>query len=193
MRNESIYEILREHRISNSPNWQDNFRKEIIGSIVLTRYNNKTYRVDDVDFKSSPESKFNQKGVEVSYVDYYKERYNITIVDRKQPMLCSNPKPRDVRDGRNQVLFLVPELCRATGLTDKMRSNFNMMRAMAEHTQMDPERRVRRLMEFTTSLNTTPECREILENFHAGVSRELVEIPGRALIQESIRFGGEKV
>lgn len=34
------------------------FLNKIIGSIVLTRYNNKTYKVDDVDFAQTAESTF---------------------------------------------------------------------------------------------------------------------------------------
>jgi aubergine-like protein len=32
--------------------------KTLIGVIVLTRYNNKTYRVDDIDWDQSPRSTF---------------------------------------------------------------------------------------------------------------------------------------
>lgn len=127
MRMETIYEILRNCRQENGANWQSAFAKEIIGSVVLTKYNNQTYRVDDVDYNSSPSSTFDKRGTPVKYTDYYRERWNIIIRDPAQPMLVSNPKARDVRDGRNTALFLIPELCSATGLTDKMRSNFTMM------------------------------------------------------------------
>ena len=32
-------------------------RRALIGAIVISTYNNKTYRIDDVDFGSSPSSK----------------------------------------------------------------------------------------------------------------------------------------
>lgn len=54
----------------------------MIGSVVLTDYNNKTYRVDDVDFTMNPESKFRYKNGEmISFVEYYKNRYQIKIKD----------------------------------------------------------------------------------------------------------------
>jgi aubergine len=189
MRQETIYEILRNCRQDDPSNWQDNFKREIIGSIVLTDYNNHTYKVDDVNFDSSPSSTFMQKGVEVSYADYYKAKYNVDIRDRKQPMLVSNPKARDVRAGRTQLLFLVPELCRATGLTDKMRANFQMMKAMAEHTQMDPDRRKARLLDFTNRLYNTPASLAQLNNYNTDIERSLVQFAGRALKQETIMFG----
>jgi len=46
----------------------------VIGSIVLTRYNNKTYRIDDVDEESDTRSTFLKKdGTSISFIDYYKE------------------------------------------------------------------------------------------------------------------------
>jgi aubergine len=189
MRQETIYEILRTCRNDDARNWQDNFKKEIIGTIVLTDYNNHTYRVDDVDFASSPSSTFMQKGVEVSYADYYKNKYNLEIRDRKQPMLCSNPKPADVRAGRTQIIFLVPELSRATGLTDRMRANFQMMRGMADHTQMDPTKRTARLMDFTRRLHQTPDSMNRMKSFNTDIETQLVSFNGRALKQEVMKFG----
>lgn len=150
------------------------------------------YRVDDVDFNSSSRDTFDQKGTQISYVDYYKQKYNKTIRDHGQPMLVSNPKARDVRAGRTQVLFLVPELCRATGLTDRMRTNFQMMKAMATHTQMDPEHRVKRLIDFTDRIHSTPESMRILGEFNTDIDRRLIEFKGRALKQETILFGNDK-
>lgn len=189
MRQETIYDILRNCRQENERNWKDEFKKEIIGSIVLTDYNNNTYRVDDVAFGDSPLSTFMQKKKEVSYVEYYNTKYNIQIRDQKQPMLVSNPSARDIRDGRTQVIYLVPELCRATGLTDKMRSNFTMMRAMADHTQMDPDRRTTRLLTFSKRLLETPSSVAELDKFDMGIGKDLVKFQGRALKQEKILYG----
>ncbi|ETE66337.1 Piwi-like protein 1, partial [Ophiophagus hannah] len=57
--------------------------KELIGVIVLTRYNNKTYRVDDIDWESSPKNSFKKSdGTEISFVDYYKMfDYNPHLAD----------------------------------------------------------------------------------------------------------------
>lgn len=41
--------------------------------IVLTDYNNKTYRVDDIDFNSTPKSTFATRDGEISYCEYYKK------------------------------------------------------------------------------------------------------------------------
>lgn len=51
-----------------------NFKAGVIGSIVLTKYNNKTYKIDDVDDISNVNSTFTKKdGSKITYVQYYKE------------------------------------------------------------------------------------------------------------------------
>ena len=193
MRQDSIYEILVDLKRNSAGNWQEDFRKEMLGKIVLTGYNNRTYRVDDIDFASTPSSTFKGKNDrDVSYVEYYQERYRVEIRDRKQPMLVSSPKARDIRGGRTEMIFLVPELCRATGLTDKQRANFQMMRAMAEHTQMDPERRKTRLLEMVRRINEAPRSVQQLSEFSVGIDRNLIQFDGRALKQEAILYGQDK-
>lgn len=127
MRQDTVYEILKSHMAAGG-DWQEAFKRAVIGSVVLTGYNNKTYRIDDVDFNASPSSTFESKDGPKSIVDYYSQRYNLNIRDKSQPLLVSKPKARDIRANRDQILLLVPELCRATGLTDKQRANFTMMR-----------------------------------------------------------------
>lgn len=127
MRQDTVYEILKTCMMSGGE-YQEAFKRAVIGTVVLTGYNNKTYRVDDVDFDASPSSTFETKTGNKSIVEYYNERYNLKIKDPKQPLLVSKPKAKDVRGNKEQVLLLVPELCRATGLTDKQRANFTMMR-----------------------------------------------------------------
>lgn len=151
-----------------------------------------TYRVDDVDFTSNPSRTFEQKGQQITYIDYYRNRYNCKIDDPKQPMLVSNPKARDIRDGRDRVIFLVPELCRATGLTDSMRKDFAMMKAMAEHTQMDPDRRKFRLLAFTNRLHQSTESVKTLQEFNTDITKQLVTFEGRELPQELMIFGDGK-
>jgi len=52
--------------------WQTAFKDAVLGQIVLTDYNNRTYKIDDIDFSVSPSSKFEMKGQgPISYADYY--------------------------------------------------------------------------------------------------------------------------
>ena len=54
----------------------DYFQKQaeegLLGQVVITTYNEKTYRIDDIDWKMNPQERFPFRGAETSYIDYYK-------------------------------------------------------------------------------------------------------------------------
>lgn len=89
----------------------------MLGIVVLTDYNNNTYRIEEVDFEVSPSSTFSLKdGTHIAYKDYYKNKYKIVITNATQPMLVTRTKPKDRNSGQGEMVYLVPELCRATGV-----------------------------------------------------------------------------
>ncbi|KAH8333113.1 hypothetical protein KR074_006155, partial [Drosophila pseudoananassae] len=192
MRTDTLYNILSEN-IRDSDDFQSAFKRNVMGMVVLTDYNNKTYRVDDVDFESSPLSKFDTKEGKISYVEYYKKRYNITIRDYKQPLLVSRPTERNIRGGNDQLIMLIPELARATGMTDAMRTNFRLMKAMSEHTRLTPDRRIERLRMFNQRLKQSKESMEVMRSWSIELDSSLVEIPARILPPERIVFGEGKI
>lgn len=187
MRMQTCYDILRDCQ-KHDRNYKDSFKRAVLGVVVLTGYNNKTYTINDVTFDTTPESTFDTKAGKTSFVEYYKQKYNIRIRDPHQPMLLSRAKKRDLRAGGSELMALVPELCQMTGLTDQMRSDFRMMRAMADHTRLNPDRRIERLETFNKRLQTSPESMEVFKTWQMELDRRLVEVPGRLLPQEMIFF-----
>jgi len=71
-------------------------KKAIIGSTIMTSYNKRTYKVDEVEFNMSPlntftiEEKYEKR--QTSYVDYFKTKYNVRVADMNQPVLVSVDK-----------------------------------------------------------------------------------------------------
>lgn len=61
--------------------------KEVVGTSVLTRYNNKTYRIDDIAWDKTPEYVFTRNDEQISLIDYYKHHWDIEIQDKAQPLL----------------------------------------------------------------------------------------------------------
>lgn len=47
-------------------------QEKLLGSTVLTSYNNKTYRIDDVDFTKKPTDTFETANGPISFIEYYK-------------------------------------------------------------------------------------------------------------------------
>lgn len=113
----------------NMADFKANIQKALLGAVVLTRYNNKSYRIDDIDFESNPTSTFPSARGEVSYVDYYKSHYNIEIKDLKQPLLISRKEQRvEGKDEPAVLTFcLIPEISYLTGITDELRADFKVI------------------------------------------------------------------
>ncbi len=82
--------------------------KALLGAIVMTRYNNKTYRIDEIAWDKHPDDEFDYKnGEKLSYVKYYAEKYNKAIRDPKQPLLVSMPRVSCVQFKRRLSLITI--------------------------------------------------------------------------------------
>ncbi|XP_014250883.1 piwi-like protein Siwi [Cimex lectularius] len=190
MRKETALDLMYECMNRNKQEWKALFEAAVIGSVVLTEYNNRTYRVDDIDFDTRPDSKFKlRNNEECSYIEYYMKRYELRIRARDQPMLVSKAKPREIRAGMTEIIYLVPELCKLTGLTDDMRSNFQLMRALAEHTRVQPQSRIDKLNSFSNRLRINKNVQDDLTCWNMKLAPELVKFQGRIIPQETITYG----
>ncbi|CAI5797278.1 Uncharacterized protein PODLI_1B036701 [Podarcis lilfordi] len=183
----SMYEQVGEQR------FREICAKELVGLIVLTRYNNKTYRVDDIDWDSNPQASFKKgDGTEISFMDYYKMQYSQEIKDLNQPLLVSQPKrktgPGGVMAG---PAILVPELCYLTGLTDKMRSDFTVMKDLSVHTRLAPDQRMREVGRLIDYINKDDNVQKELHDWGLSFESNLLSFSGRVVQSEKIHQGGK--
>ncbi|XP_052772354.1 piwi-like protein 1 [Mya arenaria] len=176
----------------NPQGFRDDVIRQLIGTVVLTRYNNKTYRVDDIIWNQNPQHTFSTaSGGEMSFIEYYKKSYNLDIQDYEQPLLMHRPKRKQEPGGRTskiETILLVPELCYMSGLTDALRQDFRVMKDLAHHTRVTPEQRKLTMMKFMQSVNGNPDARKELENWGLQLDNDILEFDGRQLPQEDIVF-----
>lgn len=72
MRTDTVLDTLM--KMKNLPDGDRQFKAYIIGRVILTEYNNKTYTVDDIDFQTTPRSSFRcQDDSMKNYIEYYKQ------------------------------------------------------------------------------------------------------------------------
>lgn len=128
---------------------------------------------------------------ETTYIEYYKTKYDIVITDTMQFMLISKSKERDLRAGKDQLIYLIPELSRATGMTDEMRNDFKLMQKLSNHTRLSPNDRVKQLLKFNQRVQKTPESVNVLNGWNMELAHELTKVPGRELPTECIVFGNK--
>lgn len=166
--------------------------KQLIGTSVLTRYNNRSYVVDDIDYQSSPKDTFtNDKGEKMSYIDYYQNQYSMTIRDQGQPMLVSRMKTKSAgEEGTEKVLYLVPEFCLLTGMTDAMRADYKIMQEVAKYTRISPQKRIEHMANFVSRVNGSEIARQILADWGLHVNPTPLNLAGRILEPQIIHFGG---
>jgi len=134
--------------------WQEAVQQGLTGATVVTRYNQKTYRVERVEFSMSPETTFDKQGTQTSYKEYYKARYNEDIKDPNQPLLIN----KDRKTG-NEVA-LIPELCQLTGLTDGMRADFRLMKDLAQIVHTPANKKVQECKNLFKTFADNEKCRE---------------------------------
>ncbi|CAH2295702.1 piwi 1 [Pelobates cultripes] len=189
LRNETVLDIMYNlYGKVGAHHFRDACSKELIGQIVLTKYNNKTYRVDDINWDFSPESKFKKSnGSEISYIEYYRTQYNKEITDQTQPSVIHNPKksktPSGVPEGPIQ---LIPEFCYLTGLTDKMRSDFTVMKDLAIHTRLTPDEREKQMGKFLNYIHKDENVQKELRDWGINFDTKLLPFTGRIAPPEKI-------
>ncbi|XP_045478662.1 piwi-like protein Ago3 [Harmonia axyridis] len=193
LRCQNVYELMCE--LNRDPNFKENFANSVIGCCVLTRYNNKTYIIDDVAWDTSPSDEFETSdGSAISFIDYYKKQYNITIQNGSQPLLVNRKsiKTSDASGKVDRMVCLVPELCYLTGLTDKMRADFRVMKDVAAYTRVTPAQRVNCLRTYIQNVSKSAEAQQILGDWGLKLEESTIQMEGRLLGNETILFGDNK-
>uniref|UniRef100_A0A803V4Y4 Piwi-like protein 2 n=1 Tax=Ficedula albicollis TaxID=59894 RepID=A0A803V4Y4_FICAL len=162
IRSESILSVMQTIHSQSQRTFQEECTKQLVGSVVMTRYNNRTYRVDDIDWDKTPKDTFTlASGQEITFVEYYSKTYGITIRELDQPLLVHKPKEKQMLKGK--MVLLVPELTFLTGLSD-LRKNSRMMKVMWEMIQ-SPQQHYQRLSSLLCRIRDTPEASQELERW----------------------------
>ncbi|XP_039110938.1 piwi-like protein 4 [Hyaena hyaena] len=187
LRNETVLEFMTDLcQETGMSCFTQTCEKRLLGLIVLTRYNNKTYRIDDIDWSVKPTHTFQkQDGTETTYVDYYKQQYDITLSDLNQPVLVSLLKTKRNNNIEPRVAHLIPELCFLTGLTCQATSDFQLMKAVAEETRLSPLGRQQRLARLADDIQRNKDARFELETWGLQFGCQ-VSLTARVLPSEKI-------
>ncbi|CAG2118607.1 unnamed protein product, partial [Medioppia subpectinata] len=192
LRTSTARDVLQD--LFRTPDGKQRFKeyaqKRLVGCIVLTRYNNKPYRVDDIDFSQNPMSTFDWNGTPVTYVEYFKKSWQVDIKDLKQPLLVHRPKPRRGEEASDmQMICLIPEICYMTGLTDDIRADNRVMRDIASHTRIKPTIRMAKLQEFIDNVRNNPNARKFLTDWGLDMDDKPYHTQGRTMMADKIVLG----
>ena len=78
----------------------------MIGCTVMTSYNKKMYRIDDVEFNMRVDDTFTieKTGELISYYDYYKNQWKLVIKDKNQFLI----KNFDKKSNKVKNIYSIP-------------------------------------------------------------------------------------
>lgn len=190
LRNDSVLDIMNVLYQQSKENFQDECTKELLGSIVITRYNNRTYRVDAIEWNKSPKDTFTlMDGTKTTFVEYYSKNYGISIKEMDQPLLMHRPKERS-RPGGKQIItgeiLLVPELSFMTGIPEKMKKDFRSMKDLTNYINVNSEQHTRSIKQLLEKIKSHPDSQKELTKWGLDVGSEILMIKGRTLPLETI-------
>ncbi|KAK2902445.1 piwi-like protein 2 [Channa argus] len=190
LRNESVLDVMNTLYQQSKENFQDECTKELIGSIVITRYNNRTYRIDAIEWDKSPKDTFTlMNGTQTTFVEYYSKHYGITIKEIDQPLLRHRPKERSKPGGKQIItgeILLVPELSFMTGIPEKMRKDFRAMKDLTMHINVSSEQHTHSIKQLLKNISTNPESQMEFSRWGLEIGPDILVVKGRALPIETI-------
>ncbi|KAM8887213.1 piwi-like protein 2 isoform 2-T2 [Spinachia spinachia] len=190
LRNDSVLNVMNTLYKQSKENFQDECTKELIGSIVITRYNNRTYRIDAIEWDKSPKDTFTlMDGTNTTFVEYYSKNYGITIKETDQPLLMHRPKERAKPGGKQIItgeILLVPELSFMTGIPERMKKDFKSMTDLTMHINVSAEQNTHSIKQLLKNISTNPESTKELDRWGLNIDSTLVVIAGRTLPLETI-------
>jgi len=188
----TVFNLMREAYNSDPQGFRETCTARCVGRIVMTKYSDKTYQINDINWDATPMSTFDYRGEQITFVDYYKKQYNIEIRERNQPLLSILPSKRDVRRGQTRPMLLVPELCILTGVDEAMRNDFRFKKAVDEYTKVGPAERCKRLTNFISTFNANPKVQDELNSWQINFDSNPCQITARVLPADLLLFGDNK-
>ncbi|XP_051780036.1 piwi-like protein 2 [Erpetoichthys calabaricus] len=189
LRNDSVLDVMNMIYQNGKENFQDECMKELIGSIALTRYNNRTYRIDDINWNMSPKDKFTLfNGTETTFVEYYRKNYGITIKELDQPLVVHRPKERSGVSGKTLAgeILLIPELSFMTGIPENLRKDFRSMKDLTMHINVSGEQHTNQLRQLLKNINTNEAAINELDGWGLAIKTNILMAEGRNLPAETI-------
>lgn len=173
----TVLEVMTDIRNKSGGNFEQEINNEIIGTSVMTVYNRTLYKIDGIDYNMTPEDEFMSRKdkKKIKFKDYYKEKYKIKIHNNGQPLLIH----KDKRTGKE--IYLIPELCVTTGLSEKDRANRTLMKNMARITKAPANIKLGKCKELIKDMKTKQLTREFLDEWGVKISSNPLQIKGNII------------
>ena len=167
-----------------------------VSSTVVTNYNFRVYRIKQVHFDMNPSSTFTyhlrggsdgEKFVEITFAKYLETFYEKSVTFKGQPLLEAYPEK-----AKEQV-FLLPEFCCPTGVTDEMRQEKSPLSEVLKQIKVSPQERHNVIVRHGTEMeNELPEALKAW-GCQLGPPTETLEVEAKQLETLQVGFNEKKI
>ncbi|XP_035709089.1 piwi-like protein Siwi [Folsomia candida] len=189
-RTETVYALMTAIRERSQGNFKPVIEAAVIGTVVMTAYNKRTYKITGIKWDLRPTHSFtvSRGGIEtqITVMEYFAKK-GIQL-HPAQPMLVSSPTKRDIRRGDIGDKILPPEICYQTGLNEEMRANFRLMKDLSGHLHMQPQQRIQQTVQFVRRMIESNDVTSELLAWGMRMQGVPCEVQGRQLDQEALCF-----
>jgi len=120
----------------------------------------------------------------ITFIEYYSKNYAIVIRDESQPLLVARDRATE------KVIYLIPELCKMTGLDRKSKNDNRLMGKIAKYTRLDPQQRYNYISELTQQIVSKTE--KNLNQWGIKISETNPYVDAVNLTTPRIRIGKKK-
>ncbi|KAM6235125.1 piwi-like protein 2 [Porphyrio hochstetteri] len=189
IRSDSVLDVMHSINKQSVSSFRDECAKQLLGNTVITRYNNRTYCISDIDWNKTPKDSFTlASGEEITFADYYRKTYGVTIRDLDQPLLVSTPRVKQTPGGKSSLdsILLVPELSFMIGISDLKgsRAAKDVMREMAQ----SPRQHYERLTSLLRRIKDNADASGELMRWGLSLDQDICRTEGRVLPMERVNL-----
>nr|XP_044987560.1 piwi-like protein 2 isoform X2 [Jaculus jaculus] len=191
IRNDSVLDVMHAIYQQSKEHFQDECSKLLVGNIIITRYNNRTYRIDDIDWNKTPKDSFMMSdGKEITFLEYYSKNYGITVKEEDQPLLIHRPSERQNNRGTllKSEILLLPELSFMTGIPEKMKKDFRAMKDLTQQINLSPKQHHSALECLLQRISKNETANSELMRWGLCLQKDVHKIEGRVLPMERINL-----
>lgn len=150
--------------------YQEEIKKVFLGIKIVTKYNNKTYVVEDINFDMNTESTFRIEhggdAFKVTFYDYFTKRYRENITQKKQPMIIA----KSTHGPDQESVHLVPELCHLVGITDQMRNRRFVWREIKQVLKTDSPLKIEHMESLIQKVTQNARNIDLMTNWEVSLS-----------------------
>lgn len=157
---------------------------ELIGRTIMAKYGNfKCYKIEAILLNENPSMQFLINNGPISYIEYFKRKYNINIRYTKQPLI------KAYTEKGTKEIRLIPELCSLTGISEDMKRDYKAMNDIAAYTRLEPNKRLDASMVLARKLTNDEACREICDEYNIHIDPVPVVVDGFRFDLEMMKTG----